>query len=104
MGTSSGSDQFRFRGQEVSEAVDLLDEFRLEGVNKSEIGRQGVKKVLREVTTGEEKAAVFAQYQRSEIDEDVARVFLGDRLDTMLADAEATREAIEDGDTSDLVQ
>ncbi|SFR87439.1 hypothetical protein SAMN05216559_0354 [Halomicrobium zhouii] len=102
MGENSGSDTFRFQGQAVSDAVDVLDEYR--GVDRDELGRRGVTRILREVTTGEEKAAVFTQYQRAEIDEDVARAFLGDRLDAMLADAEETREAIEEDETSDLVQ
>lgn len=42
-------------------------------------------------------------YQRGEIGEEVARVFLGDHLDTMAVDAEEVRVAIND-DTSDLVQ
>ncbi|MFW5950207.1 MAG: hypothetical protein ACOCR6_02525 [archaeon] len=97
------SDPIQFRAQEVGAAVDLLKQMRLEGINVSEIGREGMKRVIREITTGDEKARVFSAYQRGEIDEDTARVFLGDALGTMEADAREIRRAVED-DTSDLVQ
>lgn len=97
------SDPIQFRAQEVGDAVDLLKEMRVEGINVSEIGREGMKRVIREITTGDEKASVFSAYQRGDIDEDTARVFLGDALDTMDADAREVRAAVED-ETSDLVQ
>lgn len=97
------SNPIQFRAQAVGDAVEFLKEIRLEGLNVSEIGREGMKRVLREITTGEEKATVFSAYQRGEIDEETARVFLGDALETMQADASEMRAAIQD-DTSDLVQ
>jgi len=93
----------QFRPGEVGEALDQLSDLRREGINKSEIAREGMKQVIQEVTTPEEKAMVYARFQEGEISEDVARVFLGDDLDTMQADAEAVHVAIED-DTSDLVE
>lgn len=101
MGTKNGTVQFR--GQEVGEAVAHLKELRIEGLNVSKLAREGLKDKLQEVTTGDEKATIFGMYQRGEIDEDVARVFLGEHLDTMAADVEEIRAAIND-DTSDLVQ
>lgn len=99
----SSSDAFRFRGRDVKEAADVLDDLRVGGVNKSELAREGVKSILRDVTTGDEKAEVFARYQRGEIGEEAARIFLGEALDAMETDAEETREAL-DRDTSGLVQ
>ena len=101
MGGKNGTVQFR--GQEVGEAVDQLKGLRIEGINVSKLAREGLKDKLQEVTTGDEKATIFSMYQRGEIDEDVARVFLGEHLDTMAGDAEEIRSAIND-DTSDLVQ
>lgn len=101
MGAKNGTVQFR--GQEVGEAVNHLKELRIEGINVSKLAREGLKDKLQEVTTGDEKATIFGMYQRGEIDEDVARVFLGEHLDTMAADVEEIRAAIND-DTSDLVQ
>jgi hypothetical protein len=101
MGTK-GDDPIHFRPQEVGEAVDLIKELRIEGVNTSQLAREGLKEMLRQITTGDEKATIFRQYQRGDIDEDVARVFLGDSLDTMAADATEIEAAIDD-DTSDLV-
>lgn len=97
------NDTYQFRGKEVGEAMDLLDERRVGGVNKSELAREGLKTVIQEITTPDEKAEIFATFQRGEIEEDVARVFLGDDLDTMRDDAAAVAGAVDD-DTSDLVQ
>lgn len=101
MGRKNGTIQFR--GQEVGEAVDHLKELRIEGINVSKLAREGLKDKLQEVTTGDEKATIFGMYQRGEIDEDVARVFLGEHLDTMADDVEEIRAATND-DTSDLLQ
>lgn len=69
----------------------------------SKLAREGLKDKIQEVTSGDEKTTIFSMYQRGEIEEAVARVFLGDHLDTMATDAEEVRAAIDD-DTSDLVQ
>lgn len=100
---STSDNVLQFRGKEVGEAVDFLDELRIGGINRSELAREGLKEIIREVTTPDEKAEIFARFQRGEIEADVARVFLGDELDTMADDAEVVAAAIED-DTSDLVQ
>jgi Flp pilus assembly protein TadD len=94
---------YQFRPQEVGKAVDLIEEMRTEGLNKSKLAREGLKTLLREITSPEEKAEIYARYQRGDLDEETTRVILGDALDTMEADAEAVHIAIED-DTSDLVQ
>lgn len=94
---------FQFRGEEVAEAAELLKEQRVGGFNKSEVAREGTREKLREIATPEEKAEIFAQWRRGDVEEDVARVFLGDELDTMMADAEAVADALDD-DTSDLIQ
>lgn len=97
-----GDGPIQFRAQEVGEAVALLKNQRIEGINVSKLAREGLKQMLREITTGDEKAEIYSMYRRNEIDKDVARVFLGDSLDTMLADAEEIQAAVTD-DTSDLI-
>lgn len=101
MGTRN--DTVQFRGQEVGKALNCLKDLRIEGLNASKLAREGLKDKLREITSGDEKASIFSMYQRGEIDEEVARVFLGDQLDTIAADAEEIRTAINE-DTSDLLQ
>jgi hypothetical protein len=103
VGDTMSQTPFQFRPQEVGDAVDLVEEMRTEGLNKSKLAREGLKTLLKEITTPEEKAQVYTRYQRGELDEETARVILGDALDTMQADAEAVHTAIED-DTSDLIQ
>jgi hypothetical protein len=93
----------QFRSGEVGEAVSHLRDLRIEGLNVSKLAREGLKDKLQEVTTADEKATIFGMYQRGEIEEGVARVFLGEHIDTMAADAEEVRAAVED-DTSELVQ
>lgn len=101
MGTKE-SDPIQFRPQELGEALDLLKEQRIEGINVSKLAREGLREMLRQITTGDEKARIFSMYQRGEIDEDVARVYLGEALDTMEADAAEIEAAVED-DTSELL-
>lgn len=101
MGTSG--EHFQFRSREVVQAVNLLDEIRREGINKSELGRTALKSALQDVAKPEEKAIVFAAFRRGEVSEEVARLYLGDALDTMQADADEVASAIE-ADTSQLVQ
>lgn len=100
---SARDNVLQFRGKEVGAAVEFLDELRIGGINRSELAREGLKEIVREVTTPDEKAEIFAMFQRGELEEDVARVFLGDELDTMATDAEIVASAVDD-DTSDLVQ
>jgi hypothetical protein len=102
MGTKD-SDPIQFRPQELGEAIDLLKEQRIEGINVSKLAREGLREMLRQITTGEEKARIFSMYQRGEIDEDVARAFLGETLDTMEADAAEIEAAVQD-DTSELLE
>lgn len=97
------NDTVQFRGQEVGKALNCLKDLWIEGLNASKLAREGLKDKLREITSGDEKASIFSMYQRGDIDEEVARVFLGNELDTMAADSEEIRTAIDD-DTSNLVQ
>lgn len=62
-----------------------------------------MRRMIQDVTTGDEKVAMFSAYQREEINAVVARVFLGEQFETMQTDAEEIKDAIDD-DTSDLVQ
>jgi hypothetical protein len=100
---SDRNDTIQFQGQEVGKAVNHLKDLRIEELNVSKLAREGLKDKLREVTSGDEKATIFSLYQRGEMEEEVARVFLGDHLDTMAADAEEVRAGIDD-DVSDLIQ
>lgn len=99
---STENNTVQFRGQRSRRGRRLPQELRIEGLNASKFAREGLKDKLREITSCDEKAAIFSVYQRGEIEKEVARVFLGDHLDTMATDSEEVRAAIDD--TSDLVR
>jgi hypothetical protein len=97
MGSSnSNSDAFRFRGGDVKAAADLLNDMRTGGVNKSELAREGLKSILQDVTTWEEKQEIYTRFQRGEIREEIVRIFLGSDFETMRADAAEMRDALDD--------
>jgi len=101
MGTSS--DPVRFRPKEVGEALETLEEMRVEGLNTSKLAREGLRALLPEVTKAEEKVAVWNRFRDGELGEDAARVLLGDEFDVMMAEAEHVQAAVDD-DTDSLVQ
>ncbi len=79
----SYDDEIKFRVGAEKEAVKILDELRVGGVNISQLAREGFQEKLREAVSDDDRIRIYEMYDEGEIDEDVARVFLGDDLDRM---------------------
>lgn len=86
---SSYDQTIQFRAGAEKEAAELLDEIHLGGVNMSELARTGLVEMLRRSLDERDQIAVYERYSRGEIDEDVARVLLGEKIDRMAAEREA---------------
>jgi hypothetical protein len=95
----SYDDEIKFRVGAHKEAAELLDELHVGGVNISQLAREGFQEKLREAASDDDRIRIYEMYDRGEIDEEVARVFLGDDLDRMEDDI-AEFENIEEDDTS----
>ena len=92
-------DEIKFRVGAHKEAAKLLDELRVGGVNISQLAREGFEEKLREALSDGDRIRIYEMYDRGEIEEEVARVFLGDDLDRMEDDI-AEFESVEEQDTS----
>lgn len=99
MSGSSYDTTIQFRAGAEKEAAELLDEIHLGGVNVSELARTGLVEMLRRSLDEQDQIAVYERYSRGEIDEDVARVLLGEQIDQMDAEKAAFESAM-DRDTS----
>ena len=97
--TMSYDDEIKFRVGAEKEAAKLLDDLRVGGVNISQLAREGFEEKLREALSDDDRIKVYEMYDRGEIEEEVARVFLGDDLDRMKEDI-AEFESANDEDTS----
>lgn len=93
--SNAGNDKIQFRGAREKEALELLDDLRLGGVNASELARQGITEVMRRTLSTEEKIEIHQRYKAGEIEADVARVLLGDDLTQIEREREAFEEAME---------
>jgi hypothetical protein len=71
----------QFRAGAEKRAAELLDEIHLGGVNVSELARVGLVEMLRQSLDERDEITVYERYSRGEIDEDTARVLLGEKLD-----------------------
>jgi len=91
----SYDDEIKFRVGAEKEAAKLLDNLRVGGVNISQLAREGFEEKLREALTDDDRVEVYEMYDRGEIDEEVARVFLGDDLDRLKDDIREFEEAAE---------
>jgi hypothetical protein len=101
--SESGYDEtIQFRAGVEKEAAELLDEIHLGGVNVSELARVGLVEMLRQSLDERDEIAVYERYSRGEIDEETARVLLGERLDRMEEERESFKAATE-RDTSEFV-
>lgn len=92
----------QFRAGAEKDAAELLDEIHVGGVNVSELAREGLVEMLRRSLDEQDEIAVYERYSRGEIDEDVARVLLGEKIDRMEEEKEAF-EAAMDRDTSSFL-
>jgi len=102
MSGSSYDNTIQFRAGAEKEAAELLDEIHIGGVNVSELARTGLIEMLRRSLDEQDEIAVYERYSRGELDEDVARVLLGEKLDQMDAEQDAFESAME-RDTSAFI-
>lgn len=101
--SGSGYDTtIQFRAGAEKQAAELLDEIQIGGVNVSELARSGLVEMLRRSVDEQDEIAVYERYSRGEIDEDVARILLGEKIDRMEAERDAF-EAAMDRDTSSFL-
>lgn len=94
MSGSSYDKTIQFRVGAEKEAAELLDEIHIGGVNVSELARTGLIEMLRRSLDEQDEIAVYERYSRGEIDEDVARVLLGEKIDQMEAENDAVESAM----------
>lgn len=102
MSGSNYDKTIQFRAGAEKEAAELLDEIHIGGVNVSELARVGLAEMLRRTLDERDEISVYELYSRGEIDEDVARVLLGKKIDTMEEEKEAFEAAME-RDTSEFL-
>lgn len=95
MSGSSYDKTIQFRAGAEKEAAELLDEIHIGGVNVSELARTGLIEMLRRSLDEQDEIAVYERYSRGEIDEDVARILLGEKIDRMEAEKDAFESAME---------
>lgn len=104
MSGSSYDKTIQFRAGAEKEAAELLDEIHIGGVNVSELARVGLVEMLRRSLDKDDKIAVYEQYSRGEIDEEVARVLLGDKIDRIEEEKDAFESAMERDTSSFLAE
>jgi hypothetical protein len=63
-------------------------------MNVSELSRTELIEMLRWSLDEQDEIAIYEQYSHNEIDEDVARVLLGDKIDQMEAEKDAFESAL----------
>ena len=102
MSGSNYDKTIQLRAGAEKEAAELLDEIHIGGVNVSELARVGLVEMLRQSLDEQDKIAVYERYNRGEIDEDVARVLLGEKLDRMEEEKKSFDAAME-RDTSEFL-
>ena len=102
MSGSSYDKTIQFRAGAEKEAAELLDEIHIGGVNVSELARVGLVEMLRRSVDEQDEIAVYERYSRGDINEDVARVLLGEKIDRMEAERESFEAAME-RDTSEFL-
>jgi len=77
-------------------------EIHIGDVSVSELTRTGLIEMLRWPLDEQDGIAVYERYSRGEIDEAVARVLLGEKIDQMEAEKDVFESAME-RDTSTLL-
>ena len=95
MSGSSYDKTIQFRAGAEKEAAEVLDEIHIGGVNVSELARTGLIEMLRRSLDEQDRISVYERYSRGEINEDVARVLLGEKIDQMDAEKDAFESAME---------
>jgi hypothetical protein len=95
MSGSSFDKTIQFRAGAQKEAAELLNEIHFGGVNVSELARVGLTEMLRRTLDEQDQIKIYEQFSRGEIDEEVARVLLGEKIETMEEEGEAFKTAME---------
>lgn len=104
MSGSSYDRTIQFRAGSEKEAAELLNEIHIGGVNVSELARVGLTEMLRRTLDEQDEIKIYEQYSRGEIDEEIARVLLGEKIDTMEEENEAFAAAMERDTSSFLAE
>lgn len=102
MSDSGYDNTIQFRAGAEKEAAELLDELHIGGINVSELARVGLAEMLRRTLDDDDEIAIYERYDRGEIDEEVARVLLGEKLDRVEDERDAFAAAA-DRDTSSFL-
>ena len=97
---SSVDKTIQFRAGAEKEAAEFLDEIHIGEVNMSELARVGLTEMRCRAMDDQDKITVYERYRRGEIDEEVARVLLGEEIDAI----EAFEAAIERDTSSFLAE
>lgn len=104
MSGSNYDKTIQFRAGAEKEAAELLNEVHVGGVNVSELARVGLTEMLRRSLDEQDGITIYELYSRGEIDEAVARVLLGDKIDAMNEEKEAFEAAMERDTSSFLAE
>lgn len=102
MSNSDYDNTIQFRAGPEKEAAELVDEIHIGGVNVSELARVGLAEMLRRTLDEQDEITIYERYSRGEIDEETARVLLGEKLDRINEETEAF-EAATNRDTSTFI-
>lgn len=95
MSGSKYDETIQFRAGAEKEAAELLKEVHIGGINVSELARVGLTEMLRRTLDEQDEIKIYERFSRGEIDESVARVLLGEKIDKMEEENEAFRAAME---------
>lgn len=104
MSGSNYDKTIQFRAGAEKEAAELLNEIHIGGVNVSELARVGLAEMLRRTLDEQDEIKIYELYSRGEIDEEVARVLLGEKIETMEEEREAFEAAMERETSSFLAE
>jgi Arc/MetJ-type ribon-helix-helix transcriptional regulator len=98
--------EITFRDENEIEAIDILDGLRKTGVTRSEVVRAGIRKILPEVTTPDEKAAIYGRFVRGKLRADTTKLLLGEnQFERVESDRTEMVDAIaDDTDPNDLIK
>lgn len=100
---ATNNDKIQFRGETEKEASKVVDDIRPDGINVSELARQGFQEKLRETLSEEEKIELHRRYKQGDISDDVAEILIGDPLAAIEREQASFEDAME-LDTSDVFQ
>lgn len=104
MSGSSFDEMIQFRAGPEKKAAEHLDEIHVGGINMSELARVGLVEMLRRTLDEQDEIEIYERYSRGEIDEETARVLLGETVDHVEAELEAFESAMDRDSASFLAE